>query len=99
LYLDAPESDVDIFRRDAELYVMPVAYGERTVRKSFRYMYCLLLQYEKRVELLDAPNVASDDGKYRGFKRIGITKLSNHMDERGQAELKKEDIDEVICLC
>ena len=46
LYLDAPESDIDIFSDDAQLYCMPVAYGERTVRKTFRYLYCLLLKYE-----------------------------------------------------
>jgi hypothetical protein len=87
LYLDAPESDVDIFKSNAKLYCMPVAYGERTVRKSFRYVYCLLLKFEQNEDYdlnagtatnLDLPKSA----KYRVFRRIGIAKLSSHADER-----------------
>jgi hypothetical protein len=105
LYLDAPESDVDIFLDDAQLYCMPVAYGERTVRKSFRYLYCLLLKYERQTDF-DAGGNGSGTGRfpstttqYPMFRRVGITKLSNHLDERGQEALKSEEYNKEICLC
>ncbi|KAH7390654.1 heterokaryon incompatibility protein-domain-containing protein [Pyrenochaeta sp. MPI-SDFR-AT-0127] len=103
LYLDTPESDVDIFKDNAQLYCMPVAYGERTVRKAFRYLYCLLLKYEGFTEFAVAED-GPDEGRsiphqYRMFRRIGITKLSNHADEKGQRQLTEKEEDEVICLC
>ncbi|KAL6712073.1 hypothetical protein ACN47E_003116 [Coniothyrium glycines] len=81
LYLDAPESDTDIFRIDAKLYCMPVAYGERTVKKSFRYLFCLLLQ--ERGEMPSFRKTV----KVPRFKRVGITKLSNHADGNEQKKL------------
>tara|TARA_R110002003_G_scaffold194_7_gene15243 strand:+ start:14960 stop:17071 length:2112 start_codon:yes stop_codon:yes gene_type:complete len=116
LILERPDTDADIFKTGAELYVMPAAYGERTVRKAFRYLYCLLLKYEGDVSpsiFGDATFVATHDQQsfvaheqpgdgqpthYRKFRRIGITKLSNHMDEEAQRELKSQETDEKICL-
>ena len=104
LYLDAPESDVDIFRDDAKLYCMPVAYGERTVRKPFRYLYCLLLKYEGKTYFKPkSSDPGSEDPapttQYPMFRRIGITKLSNHLDEKGQQALKSKEYNTPICLC
>jgi hypothetical protein len=104
LYLDAPESDVDIFKDDAELYCMPVAYGERTVRKSFRYLYCLLLKYERQTDFTgqgraSGVKVPTTTTHYPMFRRIGITKLSNHLDERAQHVLRKKEYNGIICLC
>ncbi|OMP85494.1 hypothetical protein BK809_0004164 [Diplodia seriata] len=76
VYLDAPDSDVDIFTEKADLYCMPAAFGERTVKKTSRYLMCLLLQK------LD------DEGN---FKRIGLTKLSNYADAKGQNTLLAAD--------
>lgn len=114
LYLDAPESDSDIFKHDAELYVMPAAYGERTTRKASRYMYCLLLKFESTVTFPQPPHEKEQEketkykdsgaqknrqmGKYRGFRRFGIAKLSNHADESGQKAVTAEETDETICL-
>ncbi|RYO71539.1 hypothetical protein AA0113_g1822 [Alternaria arborescens] len=105
LYLDAPESDVDIFFDDAELYCMPVAYGERTVRESSRYLYCLLLKLEKHVEFDPEANASnkrrvglSPPTQYPMFRRIGITKLSNHLDKDAQNALMSEDNKLEICL-
>ncbi|KAH8732832.1 hypothetical protein GQ44DRAFT_601548 [Phaeosphaeriaceae sp. PMI808] len=97
LYLDAPDSDVDIFKHDAELYCMAAAFGERTVRKESRYLYCLLLKYEDRA---DFPKSTGNNGpkNVRAFRRIGITKLSNHIDEDGQKDLMAEKTDELIVL-
>jgi len=104
LYLDAPESDVDIFRDDAKLYCMPVAYGERTVRKAFRYLYCLLLKHEGKTDFkTESSDPGSEDPapttQYPLFRRIGITKLSNHLDEKGQQALKSKEYNTPICLC
>ncbi|KAL1623445.1 hypothetical protein SLS54_004434 [Diplodia seriata] len=76
VYLDAPDSDVDIFSETADLYCMPAAFGERTVKKTSRYLMCLLLQ---RL------------GNGQDFKRIGLTKLSNYADAKGQDELLAEN--------
>jgi hypothetical protein len=92
--LDAPESDKDMFRADAQMYCMPAAYGERTVIKADRYLYCLLLKHEGSVAL----TMGGKAGRYRSFRRVGIAKLS-HMDERGQDALKEESTKEIICLC
>jgi hypothetical protein len=105
LYLDAPESDGDIFLPDTQLYCMPVAYGERTVRKSFRYLYCLLLKYEGQTDFQAKENVQTKrrapptTTRYPMYKRIGITKLSNHMEKEGQEALMSEEYNENICLC
>ncbi|KAF1944137.1 HET-domain-containing protein [Clathrospora elynae] len=97
IYLDAPGSDKDIFGKNAELYCMPAAYGERTERKSDRYLYCLLLKYEKPVVFAKSQN-GQKEGRYRGFRRVGIAKLSS-MDEGGQIALKEVDTKELICVC
>jgi hypothetical protein len=88
MYLDAPESDRDIFEEEAELYCMAAAYGERTVKQSSRSLICLLLKLRGFRE----------DG-CREFKRIGLTKLSNYWDDRGQKALREARLDETICLC
>jgi hypothetical protein len=103
LYLDAPESDGDIFSDNAQLYCMPVAYGERTVRKAFRYLYCLLLKFEGPTEFGtggNGPGVELQSiTRHPTFKRIGITKLSNHLDARGQEALMSTEYMSTICLC
>ncbi|KAI4953945.1 hypothetical protein J4E91_002794 [Alternaria rosae] len=95
--LDAPDSDAEIFRADAQMYCMPAAYGERTVIKKDRYLYCLLLKYEGSVSF-----TASGSGRngrpYRAFRRVGIAKIGN-TDDRGQGPLKEEVTKEIICLC
>lgn len=70
--LDAPDSDVDIFSEKAELYCMPAAYGERTVKRTSRYLMCFLLH-------------KLDNGG--NFKRIGMAKLSNYADGKAQRDL------------
>lgn len=87
LYLDAPETDLDIFHETAELYCMPAAYGDRTVKKSSRYLVCLLLKFSQY------------RGEHREFKRIGLTKLSNYAEQRGQKALCEKVINERICIC
>lgn len=83
VYLDAPDSDVDIFSDTTELYCMPAAYGERTVKKTSRYLLCLLLQK------LD---------NHGNFKRIGLAKLSNYANKTEQDALlaEKHKIDCII---
>ncbi|CAI9625634.1 unnamed protein product [Alternaria burnsii] len=98
LYLDAPESDVDIFYDGADLHCMPVAYGERTVREPFRYLYCLLLKYEGQT-VWPPGEKPTMRYTYPMFKRVGITKLSNHSDEKGQEALMSDKYNGNICLC
>jgi hypothetical protein len=98
LYLDAPESDVDIFYDDADLHCMPVAYGERTVREPFRYLYCLLLKYKGQT-VWPSGEKPTMRNSYPMFKRVGITKLSNHSDEKGQEALMSDKYNGNICLC
>ncbi|GME37879.1 heterokaryon incompatibility protein [Neofusicoccum parvum] len=86
VYLDAPESDVDIFSADAEIYCMPAAWGERTVKENSRYLMCLLLKQDGR------------RANCRRFKRIGLTKLSNHADSEGQKALLGMEREEKIFL-
>ena len=97
-YLDAPDSDVDIFRADAQMYCMPAAYGERTVIKREQYLYCLLLKYEGSVSFTASGSVRKE-GRYRAFRRVGIAKISDCTDEWGQDMLKEEVTKEIICLC
>jgi hypothetical protein len=78
LYLDAPVTDLEIFSKDAQLYCMPAAYGERTVKRSSRYLICLLLILQRK------------GGGRMYFKRIGLAKLSNYTDEQGQIALKSK---------
>jgi hypothetical protein len=94
LYLDAPDSDVDIFSGEADLYCMPAAYGERTVHETQRYLYCLLLKYEKDYEV----KVNGEKKTYRQFRRIGITKLSGHADDEVQKDVRAEEANELIRL-
>jgi hypothetical protein len=101
-YLDAPASDTAIFAKDTELYCMPAAYGERTAHRSEQYLYCLLLEH---VGLKDYQKLGSGcvrrQEQYRGFRRIGISKLGNlsqkDMDEKNL--LMGKEAGEVICLC
>jgi Heterokaryon incompatibility protein (HET) len=79
LYLDAPVTDLDVFAKDSTLYCMPAAYGERTVKRSSRYLICLLLILQR---------------KERGrmyFKRFGLAKLSSYTDNKGQKALKSKE--------
>ena len=94
LYLDAPESDSEMFRINADLYCMPVAYGERTVTEGSRYLMCLLLQLEESV----AAKSSIPGAQFRVFRRIGITKLSYCMDERSQRRLLETEVNELIYL-
>ncbi|KAF2035855.1 HET-domain-containing protein [Setomelanomma holmii] len=93
--LDAPGSDVDIFRQDAILYVMLAAFGPRTVWEEDRCLYCLLLKLEDPLTLSALKN-----GKkaYRAFRRVGLTKLSSGEAERDMKTLRGIETDEVICL-
>lgn len=79
LYLDAPVTDLEVFTRDATLYCMPAAYGERTVKRSSRYLICLLLIFKRK-----------EQGRMH-FKRFGLAKLSNYTDEQGQKALKSRE--------
>ncbi|KAF2690119.1 HET-domain-containing protein [Lentithecium fluviatile CBS 122367] len=90
LTLDAPESDIDVFSSNAKLFCMPAAFGERTVRKSARSLFCLLL-------LLEEPTLAKteENSEMRAFRRIGITKLSG---ERSQRALREIEANELIYL-
>jgi hypothetical protein len=92
--LDAPDSDIDIFRHDADLYVMPAAFGPRTEVEEDRHLYCLLLKSDGLITL----PARNGTVKYRGFQRIGITKLSSGEAERDETTLRGIETDEVICL-
>lgn len=103
LYLDAPESEVSALDNNTQLYCMPVAFGERTVRKASRYLYCLLLKEDGMTTFPMAEGRQDEDetmqDDFRKFRRIGITKLSNHADEKGQTALREEEFEGIICLC
>jgi hypothetical protein len=86
MYLDAPEADLDIFRKEAKLFCMPAAFGERTTKKTSRYLICLLLKLEKTKE-----NVMH-------FKRFGLTKLSNYADEEEQKVLRGKKFNKDIWI-
>jgi len=99
LYLDTPEADVDIFKADAELFILPAAYGERTAHKWDRYLFCLLLKLEKRDSVAAASfKKLGGPGFLSSYRRIGITKLSNYADGDGQNDLKSKRSDELMCL-
>jgi hypothetical protein len=76
---------------------MPAAYGERTAHGDDKYLYCLLLKYEGTVSFRSNMG-GQKEGRYRAFRRVGITKLSG-MDDKGQAAMKQVGTNEVICLC
>jgi hypothetical protein len=97
IYLDAPKSDTDIFGQNAHMYCMPAAYGERTVSRDDRYLYCLLLKYEGTVSFSTSVH-PQNEGQYRAFRRVGITKLSS-MDRVGQAAVMEVATHELICIC
>jgi Heterokaryon incompatibility protein (HET) len=86
LSLDAPETDLDIFKPNAELFCMPAAFGERTVKKSSRYLICLLLKLEK------------NDKGFKQYKRFGLAKLSNFADQAGQKALREQEFNQDICI-
>ena len=98
IYLDAPDSDVDIFPADAQMYCMPAAYGERTEKKGDRYLYCLLLKHEGSISFTPSGN-GRKEGRYRAFRRVGIAKLSAYPSGRERNAFKEETTKEVICLC
>ncbi|PSN69911.1 HET-domain-containing protein [Corynespora cassiicola Philippines] len=71
VYLDCPSSDGEgIFGPDANVYVVPAAWGERTASPESKYLICLLIQLVK--EHSSGP----------AFRRIGLTKLSPWADSR-----------------
>lgn len=86
VYLDAPESDVEIFSNASRLYAMPAAWGERTVKESSRYLMCLLLKLE------------GERANCKKFKRVGLTKLSNHTEQRGQEAILGKGKEETIFI-
>ncbi|KAK7191644.1 HET-domain-containing protein [Paraphaeosphaeria sporulosa] len=91
LNLDAPESDVDVFARDADLYCMPAAFGDRTVKKHWRDLICLLLIKDKAT--------ASEDIRSTGqFRRIGITRLSSAVHWKSHRILTEQPFDGDIIL-
>lgn len=81
LYLDAPETDMSIFHSDTGIYCMPAAYGERTVRQSARYLYCLILRLDITIKGV------------MHFRRVGLTKLSEWMEKEGQQALMAVNFD------
>ena len=85
LYLDAPESDTDIFERDAALFCMPAAFGPRTVAKQSRSLFCLLL-------------LQTRSSPVREFRRVGITELSSHIYKKSHVELMRIPFDEDIYI-
>ncbi|EKG17140.1 Heterokaryon incompatibility [Macrophomina phaseolina MS6] len=86
VYLDAPGSDEGLFSNDRSLYVMPAAWGERTVKESSRYLMCLILKHDGEQE------------NCKRFTRVGLTKLSNHMEQKGQEAVLKDRTEETIYL-
>jgi hypothetical protein len=86
MYLDAPETDVDVFQKEATLFCMPAAFGDRTVKKSSRYLICLLLKLEKTIQGV------------MHFKRFGLTKLSNYADREGQIALREKNFNKDIWI-
>jgi heterokaryon incompatibility protein (HET) len=86
IYLDAPGTDVDIFQKEATLFCMPAAFGDRTVKKSSRYLICLLLKLEKTIQSV------------MHFKRFGLTKLSNYADREGQKALREKKFNKDIWI-
>ncbi|KAL1794805.1 hypothetical protein ACET3X_006621 [Alternaria dauci] len=98
IYLDAPDSDVEIFRADVQMYCMPAAYGERTEKKEDRDLLCLLLKYEGSISFTSSGN-GRKEGRYRAFRRVGIAKLSAFPNEHEHNALKEETTNEIICLC
>jgi hypothetical protein len=83
---DSHESDLDTLI-ERELYCMPAAFGQRTVKSSDRDLVCLLL--ELRME--------KERGS-RTFRRFGLTKLSNSWNSGSQKAVLKVTENEVICL-
>jgi hypothetical protein len=75
MYLDAPETDASIFHRGKGIYCMPAAYGQRTVIRSSRYLYCLILELEDTIKGV------------KHFRRVGLTKLSEYMEKETQQAL------------
>ncbi|RAR02781.1 telomere length regulation protein-like protein [Stemphylium lycopersici] len=96
-YLDAPSSDTDIFGPNAQMYCMPAAYGERTVRRGERTLNCLLLKCEGSVSFKANAN-GKNEGHYRAFRRVGLAKVDDLFREELEALLEAVTR-EVICLC
>lgn len=86
VYLDTPESDVEIFSSGASMYAMPAAWGERTVKENSRYLMCLLLKLE------------GERANCKKFKRVGLTKLSNHTEQKGQKTILEKGKEETIFI-
>jgi hypothetical protein len=87
VYLDCSARDGEsILGPDAGVYVVPAAFGDRTVPQESKYMTCLILQLIQGHE--NGPN----------FRRIGLTKLSPWADvkafssEHGILEVYGSDV-------
>ncbi|KAF9735961.1 heterokaryon incompatibility protein [Paraphaeosphaeria minitans] len=79
LNLDAPESDVDIFARDADLYCMPAAFGDRTVKKHWRDLICLLLIKDKTTASEDIRSRSNFEGSaLQGFQVLSTGSPMQH---------------------
>jgi hypothetical protein len=72
VYLDCPERDTKITGLDADVFVVPVAKGNRLAPEHSKYLICLLLQLEPEGE----------HGRQNAFRRIGLTKLSPWADSK-----------------
>lgn len=88
--LDAPESDIEIFASDAEVYCMPAAFGDRTVRAAERDLVCLLL--------LETKSAQDHDKSPQQFRRIGITRLSSAVHWKSHALLMEQPFEGDIIL-
>lgn len=90
VYLDCLARDSDsIFGRDADIYVLPAAQGERTASLESKYVICLILQ------LVRGRDIEGFSGGEHAFRRIGLTKLSpwaDHLTAHGILEPFESDI-------
>lgn len=86
LFLDCPDGDKDIFTPDAKIFCMPVARGERILKRSERLLVCLLLQLK------------DEENGYRMFRRLGLTKLGTFEDEKWQNSLQDAEREDLY-LC
>ncbi|EUC44444.1 hypothetical protein COCMIDRAFT_27231 [Bipolaris oryzae ATCC 44560] len=96
VHIDAPNSDTDIFGPDPQLYCMPGAYANRTMRDEVRDLYCLMLKYEGSV-VLESSEPGKGKVEYRAFRRVGVTKVAK-MGRKELEILREGETQEVICL-
>jgi hypothetical protein len=75
--LDAPNSDTDIFQHTTELFLMPVAWGPRTMSRDEQQLRCLLLKFQGLYAVTqDHVNLTTESQLvYRSFTRFGTASL------------------------